>query len=145
MENTVKEFETILDEQDKILDLLIVKQAEMKFAVTEKSWEKLSEIIPCINKIYEDFAEKDSVRDCLQDNIKSAELKSFSEKITNLRSKLLKCKIENQALTKYVNITKEFIQGIVENALPQTGSKVYSNKGKILHPQPQSVVVDLSF
>ena len=85
------------------------------------------------------------MRDCLQDNIKSAELKSFSEKITNLRSKLLKCKIENQALTKYVNITKEFIQGIVENALPQTGSKVYSNKGKILHPQPQSVVVDLSF
>ncbi len=145
MENTVKEFETILDEQDKILDLLIVKQAEMKSAVTEKSWEKLSEIIPFINKIYEDFAEKDSVRDYLQDNIKSAELKSFSEKITNLRSKLLKCKIENQALTKYVNITKEFIQGIVENALPQTGSKVYSNKGKILHPQPQSVVVDLSF
>lgn len=145
MENTINEFQKVLDDQDKLLDLLIEKQSQMKKAVTEKSWETLSEIIPTINNIYEEFSEKDSLREILQDNIKSDELRGFSPKITQLRGKLLKCKIENQALTKYVNITKDFIQGIVENALPQSGSKVYSNKGQILHPQPQSIVVDLSF
>lgn len=145
MENTIKEFETVLNQEDAILDALIAKQAEMRGAVTEKSWENLSAIIPQINNIYEEFSNKDAERAVLQDNIKSKELKAFSEKIGLLRSKLLKCKIENQALTKYVNITREFIQGIVENALPQSGSKVHSNKGVILHPQPQSVVVDLSF
>lgn len=145
MENTVIEFNEILNQEDSILNSLIEKQAELKSAVTTKSWEKLTAIIEVINHIYESFTEKDSEREVLQDMIESKDLKELSPKIAELRGKLLKCKIENQAITKYVNITREFIQGIVENAIPQSGSKVYSSKGMIVQPQPQSVVVNLSF
>lgn len=145
MENTVIEFNEILNQEDSILNSLIEKQAELKSAVTTKSWEKLTIIIEDINHIYESFTEKDSEREVLQDMIESKDLKELSPKIAELRGKLLKCKIENQAITKYVNITREFIQGIVENAIPQSGSKVYSSKGMIVQPQPQSVVVNLSF
>lgn len=145
MENTVIEFNEILNQEDSILNSLIEKQAELKSAVTTKSWEKLTAIIEDINHIYESFTEKDSEREVLQDMIESKDLKELSPKIAELRGKLLKCKIENQAITKYVNITREFIQGIVENAIPQSGSKVYSSKGMIVQPQPQSVVVNLSF
>lgn len=145
MENTINEFENILNQEDVILDSLTAKQAQMKAAVTEKNWENLTSIINEINEIYSSFSEKDAEREAVQDMIKSKELREFSGKITALRSKLLRCKIENQAITKYVNITREFIQGIVESAIPQSGSRVYSNKGTIVQPQPQSVVVNLSF
>lgn len=145
MENTMNEFENILNQEDLILDSLTEKQALLRKAVTSKSWENLTSLIEEINHIYEDFNEKDSEREVMQDMVESKELKAFAPKIAVLRSKLLKCKIENQAITKYVNITREFIQGIVENALPQSGSKVYSSNGMIVQPQPQSVVVNLSF
>ena len=73
------------------------------------------------------------------------EIKPYFERLGQMRAKLLKCKIENQALSKYVNITKNFIQGVVDNALPQSRNKVYSKNGKIVQPQPQSIVLNLDF
>ena len=145
MKERIAEFEAVLDQEEKILDSLVHSQDLLKKAVTDKNWESLTKIINNINTISSDFLEADTSREVLQDMMKMNEIKPYFERLGNMRAKLLKCKIENQALSKYVNITKNFIQGVVDNALPQSRNKVYSKNGKIVQPQPQSVVLNLDF
>ena len=145
MKGNEKDFEQILVKEEGILDELVKAQNQLRKAVTEKNWESLTKIINNINSISSEFLEADTNREVLQDMMKMNEVKPYFERLGNMRQKLLKCKIENQALSKYVNITKNFIQGVVENALPQSGNKVYSKNGKIVQPQPQSVVLNLDF
>ena len=145
MKEIINEFEEVLDKEEKILDNLVHNQDLLKKAVTSKNWESLTKIINNINTISSEFLEADTNREVLQDMMKMNEIKPYFERLGAMRSKLLKCKIENQALSKYVNITKNFIQGVVDNALPQSRNKVYSKNGKIVQPQPQSVVLNLDF
>ena len=139
------EFEQILVKEEGILDELVKAQNQLRKAVTEKNWESLTKIINTINTVSGNFLEADAEREDIQDMMKMDEVKPYFERLGNMRAKLLKCKIENQALSKYVNITKNFIQGVVEDALPQSGNKVYSKTGKIVQPQPQSVVLNMDF
>lgn len=140
-----KDFEEILEKEEGILDELVKSQNQLRKAVTEKNWESLTKIINTINTVSADFLEADAQREELQDMMKMDQVKPYFERLGNMRAKLLKCKIENQALSKYVNITKNFIQGVVDDALPQSRSKVYSKSGKIVQPQPQSVVLNMDF
>ncbi len=145
MKRETKEFEQVLEREEQILDELVKNQNSLRKAVTEKNWESLTKIINNINSISSDFLEADTEREVIQDMMKMDEVKPYFGRLADMRSKLLKCKIENQALSKYVNITKNFIQGVVEDALPQSGNKVYSKTGKIVQPQPQSVVLNMDF
>ena len=145
MKGDKMDFEQILVKEEGILDELVKAQNQLRKAVTEKNWESLTKIINTINTVSGDFLEADAEREDIQDMMKMDEVKPYFERLGNMRAKLLKCKIENQALSKYVNITKNFIQGVVEEALPQSGNKVYSKTGKIVQPQPQSVVLNMDF
>ena len=145
MKGNKMDFEQILVKEEGILDELVKAQNQLRKAVTEKNWESLTKIINTINTVSGNFLEADAEREDIQDMMKMDEVKPYFERLGNMRAKLLKCKIENQALSKYVNITKNFIQGVVDNALPQSGNKVYSKSGKIVQPQPQSVVLNLDF
>lgn len=145
MKGNKMDFEQILVKEEGILDELVKAQNQLRKAVTEKNWESLTKIINTINTVSGNFLEVDAEREIIQDMMKMDEVKPYFERLGNMRAKLLKCKIENQALSKYVNITKNFIQGVVEEALPQSGNKVYSKTGKIVQPQPQSVVLNMDF
>ena len=145
MKGNKMEFEQILEKEEGILDELVKAQNQLRKSVTEKNWESLTKIINTINTVSGDFLEADAERESIQDMMKIDEVKPYFERLAGMRAKLLKCKIENQALSKYVNITKNFIQGVVEDALPQSGNKVYSKTGKIVQPQPQSVVLNMDF
>jgi len=59
-----------------------------------------------------------------------------------MRSKLTKSKVENQALSKYLSITRGFVQGVIDTVIPQ--NKVYTKKG-VVQSQPQSVVLNELF
>ena len=145
MNEKTKDFELILNREDEVLTSLSEKQSEFKAAVREKNWEKLTTVINEINLQTDTFMEIDSQRESAQDQLDASEVKEYTEKLSILRAKLLKWKIENKALEKYVGITRDFIKGIVDNALPQSRNKVYSKKGMIVQPQPQSVVVNQLF
>ena len=145
MNEKTKDFELILNREDEVLTSLSEKQSEFKAAVREKNWEKLTTVINEINLQTDTFMEIDSQRESAQDQLDASEVKEYTEKLSVLRAKLLKWKIENKALEKYVGITRDFIKGIVDNALPQSRNKVYSKKGMIVQPQPQSVVVNQLF
>lgn len=145
MNKTVEDFEKILSDEEKILDEMISKQFELKTAVKDRNWEKLTKSIVDIDNLTNNFQEIEDCRVAVQDMLKVKEIHPYFEKLGELRSKLLKCKIENQAMRKYVNITRDFIKEVVDNALPQSGNKVYSKKGVIVQPQPQCVVLNQLF
>ena len=145
MSNEYENFEQISNKEEELLDSLTEKQAEFKVAVMGKDWEKLTSVINKINVQTDNFVELDAQREEMQQKMSAKQVKPYSEKLGVLRAKLLKWKIENKALEKYVSITKDFIKEVVDNALPQSGNKVYSKRGMIVQPQPQSVVVNQLF
>lgn len=59
-----------------------------------------------------------------------------------MRQKLAVSKIENDALSDYIRVTKDFLQGVFNNAVPQARNTVYSKKGRLVNAMPESVVLD---
>jgi len=143
MEELLNEFSNILTEEDKILDTLAEKQQVLRKSVVEKDWEVLIDLISEVNKLSDSFQRYDVRRDEIQEQLKSSELKPFFERLAMLRTKLLKCKVENQVISNYVNVTREFIAEVVNKALPQTRNKNYTKYGTITQTQTSSVLVDV--
>lgn len=143
MEEILNEFSTILAEEENILDRLTEKQLILRRAITEKDWECLIDLISEINQISDSFQHFDIRRDEIQEQLKSDELKPYFERISRLRTKLLKCKVENQVISNYVNVTRDFIAEVIEKALPQNRNKNYTKNGTITQPQTASVLVDV--
>ncbi|WP_027727362.1 hypothetical protein [Treponema sp. C6A8] len=140
-----EEFKIILEDENNLLEHIAEEQGALRLAVEKKNWNALMTSISEINLMSDAFKTLDSRREKLQKSIDRAELTSYSEVLLNLRSKLLKCKAENKAFASYVNISRSFIQQVVEKALPQSRNKNYSRTGHIVQPQPQSVVVNQLF
>ena len=143
MDEFIKEFATVLAEEENLLDCLTEKQKFLRKAVMEKNWEDLVGLINEVNLISDSFQKFDIRRDEIQEKLKTEELKPYFERLGRLRTKLLKCKVENQVISNYVNVTREFIAEVVEKALPQTRNKNYTKYGTITQPQAASVLVDV--
>ncbi len=143
MNSLVTEFSLILKNEDKLLDELTEKQKEMRKSLMEKNWDALLKVMSSVNALSEDFQGMDSRRDEIQQQLKSEELKDYMTTLSTLRSKLLKCKVENQVISNYVNVTRQFISEVVEKALPQTRNKNYTKTGALTQPQTSSVLVDV--
>ena len=143
MEALINEYSTVLAEEENLLDRLTEKQQMLRKAITEKDWESLVGHINEVNLISDDFQKFDIRRDEIQNELKTEELKPHFERLGRLRTKLLKCKVENQVISNYVNVTREFIAEVVEKALPQTRNKNYTKYGTITQPEPASVLVDV--
>ena len=141
----IEEFESVLDKEAKVLTELADKQVAVKQSVIDRDWENLVALISDVNRLYDAFKEIDVKRDQLQKSLDENTLKNYYSQLGSLRSQLLKCKVENRVITDYVNIAKTFIQEVVEKALPQSRNKNYSRNGKIVQPQPLSVVVNQLF
>ena len=143
MDELIKEYATVLAEEENLLDRLAEKQVVLRKAITDKDWECLTGYINEVNVISDSFQKFDLRRDELQDQLKTDEIKPYFERLGRLRTKLLKCKVENQVISNYVNVTREFIAEVVEKALPQTRNKNYTKYGTVTQPKPASVLVDL--
>ena len=141
----IEEFESVLDKEAKVLTELADKQVAVKQSVIDRDWENLVALISDVNRLSDAFKEIDVKRDQLQKSLDEKTLKNYYSQLGSLRSQLLKCKVENRVITDYVNIAKTFIQEVVEKALPQSRNKNYSRNGKIVQPQPLSVVVNQLF
>ena len=143
MDELIKEYSTVLAEEENLLDRLAEKQKMLRLAITNKDWESLTGHINEVNLISESFQKFDVRRDEIQEQLKTDEIKPYFERLSRLRTKLLKCKVENQVISNYVNVTREFIAEVVEKALPQTRNKNYTKSSTITQPQTASVLVDV--
>ena len=144
MENVNTRIIEVLNEQNSILDVVLTKQQELRNSVNEKNWTNLMTVISEINLSMDKFNKLDEEREEITtaEDVVNIEYKRI---LSMVRGKLVKSRTENKVLSEYINITKGFVQSIIDNALPQSRNKLYSRNGNIIQSQPQSVVVNTLF
>jgi hypothetical protein len=134
--------EKILVRENDLLDELLIKQAALREALHDKRWDNLIETISSINMLADDFKEAESQRELLEAEETEEEKKAAMPLLAQVRGKLVRSKIENQVQQDYLTIVRGFIQGVLDEVVPQGRNKIYSRSGKIVHSRPSSVVVN---
>lgn len=139
----MEEFKEILVKENALLDALLERQSELHAAVRAKNWIGLEENIQAVQNLSDEFSALDERRETL-----SSAKGEFSEEekslLVGLHGKLLKSKIENQALGSYITATNNFVQGILDNAVPNRRNVLYSKSG-IVQRGAESVVLNRIF
>ena len=136
-----KKLAEILTEENSVLDSILASQAKLYSTVKEKDWASLEETMAQMNVLASRF----SALDVKRDEIFAAGYELSSEEknlVLEFRSRFLKSKIENQALNTYIETMQNFVRGVLENAVPQRRNVLYSREGKIVKPEPESVVLN---
>lgn len=152
---------TTFSSQSTTLDSVLEYQKLIRKSVTDKSWTDLENNLFKINQLSETFTQLDSKREKLYRSLcgvaEDAKVPSIHEVLENVpqdkrqlvmdmfhevRRKLSASKIENDALNDYIRITREFVQGIFDNVIPKNRNTVYSEKGQVVKPMPENLLVD---
>jgi hypothetical protein len=146
-----KRYKEILLQEDAVLSDVIASQAELRTAVNAKDWTNLMKVVSDINLEMDKFNHLDDERENFLKAEKggmagSADFdRETNELLAKVRGKLVRCRTENKALGDFINITRNFVQKIIETALPQSRTKVYGKGGGFVQNQPDSVVVNTLF
>ena len=131
--------------QDKILDEILNEQKNMHEDVTKRNWTSLEDSIFRLNEFSDRFVQLDEERTKVCDDTSLYFSEELSGLFFSVRSKLSKSKIENSALSAYVNATQSFISEVLDKCIPNKRSLVYTNKGMIRKTPVQSLVVNTVF
>ncbi|MBP5358730.1 MAG: hypothetical protein J6Y69_06050 [Treponema sp.] len=133
----------ILIAQNDVLDCMLTQQKKIHDSVKERKWVELENCINSMQAYSDAFVNLDQCREnFVGDNKDLYLMPEVRDVFASVRTKLSKSKIENNALATYVSSTREFVDGVLENCVPQSRTKVYGRNGKIIRPTAESVVLD---
>ena len=134
----------ILNKENETLDRLLDCQSNVHIAVKTRNWIGLEEDLEKIRALSMEFSSLEEEREIAAQA--GTEIGSEEKAVLlKLHSKLLKSKIENQILNKYIETSRSFVQGILDNAVPQRRNVLYSRNGKTIKREPESVVLNRIF
>lgn len=137
-------YKEILAEESEILSKVISAQSDLRCAVNNKDWPQLMKVISEINLSMDSFNRLDEEREEAAVNAGSDDMEAQAL-LSEVRGKLVRCRTENKALGDYINITRNFVQGVIDTAVPGNRAKVYGKNGFVKKEQPSSVVVNTLF
>ena len=133
----------ILNAQNDVLDCMLTQQKKIHDSVRDRRRTDLEESIENMRAYSDAFVNLDQCRENYVGDNRTLYLEPVIQEVyVNVRTKLSRSKIENSALATYVSSTKEFVDGVIENCVPQSRAKVYGRNGKIMSPTAESVVLD---
>ena len=133
----------ILNAQNDVLECMLTQQRKIHDNVKERKWVELEACIDNMKAYSDAFVNLDQCRENYVGDNRDLYLEpGIQEVYVSVRTKLSKSKIENSALATYVSSTKEFIDGVIENCVPQSKTRVYGRNGRIMSPTAESVVLD---
>ena len=138
----ITEMERLLLRENEILDRMLALQSALRAAVLQKKWDGVLESISSITRLTETFEETEKVRNALSAAQSDEAKKATLPLLTQVRGKLVKSKAANKTLGNYIAVARDFIQSVLEEAFPHSGTTVYSKTGKIMRAKPSSVVVN---
>lgn len=134
--------ETLLEE-NRVLSEVLENQALLRKTVNDKDWSNLLDVISRINLLMDSFNVLDEKREKIASGKKN-DSEEEKKLLSEAKSKLLRLRTENKALSEYIDITRGFVRKTIDEALPQSKNKLYTKKGYSVH-QPESVVVNTLF
>lgn len=130
-----------LNAEAELLDTIIEVQKSVHECVLKRNWLLLEEKIAKMNELSSLFAELDKKREELESEHNFKDFETAAAK-AQVKSRLLKSKLQNKVLNEYIFTTKSFLQGIFDQVLPERRNVTYSRYGKIVKPELHNVVLD---
>ncbi len=139
------ELESILNEQERILDSMLKEQDKIHECVVKRVWDGLEKYIHNMSVLGSEFSKIDAYREKLasvsDDIYFSSEIRDV---FLRVKSKLSKSKVENEALSKYVGATKNFITAVMEECIASQRNDVYTSNGSMRRNYGNSIVINAS-
>lgn len=142
--NTHDTLNDILIKESVLLDAIISVQKEIRRDVTARDWISLENHIELLGTLSSDFQMFEEKRN------KTVEYGLKKEKTDYLagnqlyhevHQKLVKSKVENDALNTYIVVTQNFLQGVYDTVIPQRRNTLYSPSG-LVRSQPESMFLN---
>ncbi len=146
--NTSKENQliVILESQNELLDCMLNEQQNIHDAVISRKWNELEDCLSKMEAYSNGFVSLDENREKVVGDERNIYFRPNVEPLfTSVRTKLTQSKIENMALSSYVNATQGLLTDVLDKCVPQQRNTLYTSKGKIKKPEMQSVVVNRLF
>ena len=137
-------YRDVLVSENKLISDVLCRQQALRDAVNNKDWTALMDAAGDVNEMMDAFNELDKEREELALGGLQEDAETYGL-LAEIRGKLVKSRIENKALSDYITITREFVKGIIDTAVPQSRNRLYSRNGYVVQPQPESVVVNTLF
>ena len=137
-------YRDVLVSENKLISDVLCRQQALRDAVNNKDWTALMDAAGDVNEMMDAFNELDKEREELALGGLQEDAVTYGL-LAEIRGKLVKSRIENKALSDYISITREFVKGIIDTAVPQSRNRLYSRNGYVVQPQPESVVVNTLF
>ena len=145
-EDKIKSLWKILFAQNEVLDCMLQEQACIHNEVKNRNWVDLQNSLVQMKNYSDSFVELDVRRELLVGDDRNIYFNpEVSDLLVMVRTKLTKSKIENEALSRYVNATQSFINGVFQECIPQARNVRYGRNGMLLKPRAESVVFDTVF
>ncbi len=137
-------YRDVLVSENKLISDVLCRQQALRDSVNNKDWTALMDAAGDVNEMMDAFNELDKEREELALGGLQEDAETYGL-LAEIRGKLVKSRIENKALADYISITREFVKGIIDTAVPQSRNRLYSRNGYVVQPQPESVVVNTLF
>ncbi|MFA6936621.1 MAG: hypothetical protein WCQ67_00120 [Treponema sp.] len=136
----------ILKSQDELLDCILKTQGKIHDDVISRNWNELQDNFSEMEAYSNGFVSLDDEREKLIGNDRTIYFASKVEPLfTSVRSKLTQSKIENMALSTYVNTAQSLLANVLDKCVPQQRNTLYTSKGQIQKPVMQSIVINKLF
>lgn len=133
---------SVMQEENALLDKILEQQTVLHDCVRDKDWEMLNRNIENLQTLSDQFVELEEKRMELSANIDLASDETISPVLSEVRGKLQKSKVENKVLNEYISTTRKFLQGVFDSVVPQRRNVLYSNKGQVVKPELNSIVLN---
>ena len=137
-------YRDVLVSENKLISDVLCRQQALRDSVNNKDWTALMDAAGDVNEMMDAFNELDKEREELALGGLQEDAETYGL-LAEIRGKLVKSRIENKALADYISITREFVKGIIDTAVPHSRNRLYSRNGYVVQPQPESVVVNTLF
>lgn len=145
-EKKIEELRRVLSAQNELLGCMLEEQAKIHNEVRNRNWADLQKSISDMNAFSDAFVQLDERRVSMVGQERSIYfLPEVQDLFVEVRTKLSKSKIENEALSRYVDATRSFINGVMEECVPRDRNTLYGSNGKIIRPKADSVFLDAVF
>ena len=143
------ELKNHLTKEENLLDSIIASQKQVRLFVTKRDWFGLESEMKVLEDKANDFValedEKNQLLDKAKVEIGEESVNQICKEeflLKEVKRKLIFSKIENDSLNTYIEITKKFLEGIYETAMPNRRNTLYSRTGNIVKHVPESMLIN---
>lgn len=137
-----KELVSVMKDENVLLDKILEQQSVIHISVKEKKWNVLQESMSNLQNLSDCFVSLEKKRERLSAGKNMAQDKEVAPVLAQVRGKLQKSKVENNALSEYVGITRKFLASVFDTVVPQRRNTLYSRSGTIVKPELNSLVLN---